>query len=717
MRSMLKSIKTIYRQGRTLYRLKREENIRVDAKPVVLNLNIIDSCNSKCTMCNIWKQKEELEITPEQLESTLSDPLFSELKYVGVTGGEPTLREDLPEIYNSIIKAVPNIKGLSIITNAIEHEDVIDRIKKIKEICDKNNVVFSAMVSIDGVGKAHDQVRGTKGNFDTAIKVFKYLKEELKIPTSFGSTISKINAWDADDLLYYAKKHDMYGRFRIAETINRLYNHNRGKVIRNFDADESYNLMLFFEKLKITYERNTTFQRTYSSIQNMLQGGERLIGCPYHNNGLVLGSRGQVSYCAPKSKVIGNAITSSALDIYRQNFKEKERILKENCKDCIHDYHASITYQEHKNRLIEIFDSKVLSINSVGRAKRISRVLKGGSTSSDKYTVFIIGWYGTETVGDKAILGGIINHYQKKFGSGVEFIIGSLYPFITIRTCEELNITAKVVSTKTMDLIRYSKSSNEVVMGGGPLMDLEVLFVPYLGFKIAKLYNKKTTVFGCGIGPLKYEKYSKVVNEILKLADDVKLRDRKSIAIYEAFNFKTEAEFFGDPAKGFVLSRSKAINVEKEKVLSCFLRDWTFEYFSGEKSDFEEKKTLFEEGIAQLIKKEANRLNVERIEFHHMHNFVVGNDDRDFSRRFIETYFEDDKRVIMNKKLSTVDSIITTMKMSELNICMRFHSVLFAHTLKTNFVAIDYTMGGKIQAYLEDNKMTDSLISIESLTN
>ncbi|WP_422105129.1 polysaccharide pyruvyl transferase family protein [Winogradskyella sp.] len=715
--NFLKILKTIYRLGKDLYRLRQKKALDINAKPSVLNLNIIDSCNSKCTMCNIWKQKEELEITPQQLETVLRDPLFSELKYVGVTGGEPTLREDLPEIYSAIIEAVPTIRGLSIITNAIEDHDVLDRIKKIKAICDEKQVHFAAMVSIDGVGKVHDQVRGVKGNFETAIKVFKYLEDELKIPTSFGCTISKINAWDADDLLYYAKKNNMYGRFRIAETINRLYNHNRGKVIRNFDADETYNLLLFFEKLKVTYEKNKTFKRTYSSIQNMLQGGNRLIGCPYHNDGIVLGSKGQISYCAPKSKEIGNGVESSALDIYKKNFQEKERIIKEHCNDCIHDYHAPITYNERRSEIAELFNTKILNIKHVKRAHLTAKFLKKGETDSNRYTVFIMGWYGTETVGDKAILGGIVSDYNEKYNNKVEFIIGSLYPFITERTCEELNLEAKVVSTKNLDLLRYAKSADETVMGGGPLMDLEALYVPYLGFKIAKANGKKTTVFGCGIGPLKHQRYSAVVEQILSISDDVKLRDKDSLSKYNAYNFKAEAELFGDPAKLYVKARDNQINVTKEKVLSCFLRDWTYQYFDGDEDVFQDKKKRLELGIAKLIKQEAQRLNVERIEFHHMHNFVMGNDDRDFSRYFIETYFSDDERVTMNKKLSTVDSIIEAMKKSEFNICMRFHSVLFAHTLNTDFLAIDYTMGGKIYAYLKDNNKLESLIAVESLTN
>lgn len=685
------------------------------AKPTVLNLNIIDSCNSKCTMCNIWKRDEELEISPEQLKTVLSDDLYSELLHVGVTGGEPTLREDLPDVYQKIIEAVPNIKGLSIITNAIIEEDVKKRILDVKRVCDSHNVPFSAMVSIDGVGKAHDKVRGTKGNFKTAISVYNYLKDELKIQVDFGCTISKINVWDADDLLFYAKQNNMYGRFRVAETINRLYNQDRGKVIRNFDNDETYNLLLFFEKLKYSYETNSTYKRTYSSIQNILQGGDRLIGCPYHNKGVVLGSKGQLSYCAPKSKEIGNALEQSSQKIYKEQFAEKQRILKENCSSCIHDYHAPITQREIVLQQDETFYAKYLKIEQSKKIVAMARWIKKIPKTASLPRIFIVGWYGTETVGDKAILAGIVDYYKSEFNHEVEFVIGSLFPFVTKRTCYELSINATVVSTKTFELLAYAKSSDIIVMGGGPLMDLNVLYIPLLGFKVAKAYGKKTVVFGCGIGPLKFEKFETAVKDILLCSDEIKLRDLKSIEIAKSYGVTTEIDFFGDPAKNYLKAINENLIVEKENIITCYLRDWTFEYFNGTQDEFTVEKNKFEESLATLIKKEANDKNVERIEFHHMHNFVIGNDDRDFSRYFIQKYLKGDKRVYFNKKLSTVDSIAQSMKKSRLNICMRFHSVLFAHTLETDFIAIDYTLGGKILNYLTDNDCLSNLWRIRDV--
>ena len=67
-----------------------------------------------------------------------------------------------------------------------------------------------------------------------------------------------------------------------------------------------------------------------------------------------------------------------------------------------------------------------------------------------KHVVFIVGWYGTETTGDKAILGGIIIDYQKKY-KNLDFVIASLEPFITEQTLKELS-SVKIVYNDFMIL-------------------------------------------------------------------------------------------------------------------------------------------------------------------------------------------------------------------------------------------------------------------------
>lgn len=679
------------------------------AKPGVINMQANDICNSKCVMCNIWKQKQDFEFSPKDLESILKDDLYSEVTSVGITGGEPTLREDLPELYEVVCKTLPSFRGGSIITNAIRHNDVIKRIEACHEVLKKYGKRFVIMVSIDGYGEVHDRNRNREGNFESAMKVVNHIRYNMKLPVTIGCTITKQNVWDVDELLDFVIEENLPTRFRVAEYINRLYNDDLTDSIRNFSEEEKYHLASFYQRLLCNYEKDPTYQRTYQSIISILTGGERTIGCPYHNRGIVMGSRGELQYCSPKSKVIGNGLEESSLKLYESNTDERKRLRTSDCSDCIHDYHAQISTKEIKKKYTEYFYDRAYNLKFVGTIGRLNSLRISKKSFSAK-TILITGWYGTETVGDKAILAGIMDFYEKQFDK-VDFIISSIYPFHTERTLVELDKKARVVSTRHPAFIEAAKSADITVMGGGPLMELEALAIPKTAFQTAKSAGKKTVVFGCGIGPLYKAKYTNAVKDILRLSDEIKLRDTASIALGKTMVKGKEFEFFGDPAYHYVKKIAENYRQkEKKNVLACFLREWPKGY-RGELSEaeFADKAKIFENNLARSIKEFCKEFNLIP-HFYCMHTFVVGGDDRKFYRRFIKEHFSDIEHY-MEKRPSSVDQIVRAMSESSYNLCMRFHSVLFAHTLETNFLAIDYTMGGKIKGFLTDNNGLDKLIS------
>lgn len=687
--------------------------------PLVINLNANDICNSKCVMCNIWQQNKQHEITPDELRKLLKNRLYTDVQHVGITGGEPTLRDDLIHLYEACIDSLPNLKGLSIITNAIQDKQVIERTDSIIQLCQQNNISFSIMVSLDGVGDTHDKVRGRKGNFESAIRVINYLKSEYNIPVSIGCTISKENVWEVDEMLDFIKLNEINGRFRVAEFINRLYNDKNTDVIRNFTPEEAYHLALFFYKLEYTYEKNYAVKNTYKSIRNILLGGTRLIHCPYQNQGVVVNSKGELSYCAPKSPIIGNGIESDSEHLFKKNKKLLNSIIKNDCKNCIHDYHSEPKKELIIEELKTKFFKKLINIYKPNRAKILSIGSLPKSFFITEKLVFIVGWYGTETVGDKAILAGIIDDYLNK-NPDTKFVVASLFPFITHQTIKELCLTdiVNIIPTYSLDFIRYSKFADEVVMGGGPLMDLVQLGIPLTAFKIAKLYGNKRVIKGCGIGPITLQKYKKAIHEIINLSTNLEFRDKASLNQAKTIlKEKRSIKLSGDYAIPYIQKINKLTKSNESNEIACFLRDWTYEYYREVSStEFAKIKKDFETGIATFIKAKADELKVENIRFYHMHNFIVGNDDRDFSRRFIKEYFSNDFRAGYDKQLSTVENTVMRMKSSRLNICMRFHSVLFANTLGSNLMAIDYTNGGKIYNYLHDNNQLNKLLTISELT-
>lgn len=371
-----------------VYRILKKAHF--NTKIEVINLNANDICNSKCIMCNIWKNKKDNDFDPDQLKKLLSDPLYSNVTHVGITGGEPTLRSDLEMVFESVIYSLPKLRGVSIITNGIRQKDIINKILSINNLCLKNHVHFSVMVSLDGYKKVHNKNRGRENNFDSALSVHNYIKYQTEIPISIGCTITKNNVWNLDEFLFFIRNNKINARFRVAEFIERLYNSDLVTEIRNFTDDEKYQIQLFFHKVISTYEESETVKRTYLSIIEMLNGKKRQIGCPYKKNGIVINSKGELSYCAPKSPILGNGINNSSIQLYKKFNKIKSNINKTHCDDCIHDYHFHKTFKEYVVNFKIVFWKKFITIKYVKYVKILSSLVN--KSEANKNRILIVGW-------------------------------------------------------------------------------------------------------------------------------------------------------------------------------------------------------------------------------------------------------------------------------------------------------------------------------------
>jgi polysaccharide pyruvyl transferase WcaK-like protein len=154
--------------------------------------------------------------------------------------------------------------------------------------------------------------------------------------------------------------------------------------------------------------------------------------------------------------------------------------------------------------------------------------------------VAIIGWYGTETIGDRAILAGLLDVMGEAFPS-LNVRIGSLYPFFTERTLLEdegfyrgaahgrLGEVSVFDSRCPRQLKKGVRSADLLVVGGGPLMDLEVLSMLEYAFVQAKAHRVKTALLGCGWGPLCDSRAIKSAIRLVEMADCSVFRDQTSV--------------------------------------------------------------------------------------------------------------------------------------------------------------------------------------------
>lgn len=95
-------------------RIQRAAN-RVSWLPILM-LEVTDRCNSRCNMCDIWKDTEKREPDSRRLEALVLGLKKRGLRHILITGGEPLLRDDLFELCERLsrhrAKLVLNTNGL-----------------------------------------------------------------------------------------------------------------------------------------------------------------------------------------------------------------------------------------------------------------------------------------------------------------------------------------------------------------------------------------------------------------------------------------------------------------------------------------------------------------------------------------------------------------------------------------------------------------------------
>lgn len=152
--------------------------------PIDCVLAVTYRCNSRCTMCDIWKLKD----TPElELESYKKLP--ASLCDINVSGGEPFLRQDIVELVKTLHETCPKAR-IVISSNGYLTDPIKDKMRQILKFVPNAGVG----ISIDGIGEMHDKIRGIPGGFNLAVAAVKALREDLGMENlRLAFTISKEN--------------------------------------------------------------------------------------------------------------------------------------------------------------------------------------------------------------------------------------------------------------------------------------------------------------------------------------------------------------------------------------------------------------------------------------------------------------------------------------------------------------------------------------------
>jgi MoaA/NifB/PqqE/SkfB family radical SAM enzyme len=152
--------------------------------PIDAVIAVTYRCQSRCTMCSIWRIKEHHDVPPEvyrKLPNTLRD--------VNLSGGEPFLRKDLAVIVRVVHGHLPRAR-IVVSSNGFLGKAIVPRALELREIFPKIGFAFS----IDGVGEKHDQIRGIPGGFEKTTSVVRTLRKEGVKNMRIAYTLTTQNA-------------------------------------------------------------------------------------------------------------------------------------------------------------------------------------------------------------------------------------------------------------------------------------------------------------------------------------------------------------------------------------------------------------------------------------------------------------------------------------------------------------------------------------------
>lgn len=172
--------------------------------PVNITVSVSYHCNSRCKTCNVWLlPNDDFDLSEwDRVFQSLGDAPY----WFTFSGGEPTLRPDLPEMVGSAYHHChPGI--INIPTNGLLYKVIPGRIERVLAAAPESEIIVN--LSLDALGARHDELRGVKHNWDHAMITYKALKEmkarHRNLTLGIHTVISNFNCADVPALCEYVQ--------------------------------------------------------------------------------------------------------------------------------------------------------------------------------------------------------------------------------------------------------------------------------------------------------------------------------------------------------------------------------------------------------------------------------------------------------------------------------------------------------------------------------
>ncbi len=313
--------------------------LKIRLRPKVLQLPVTNRCNSRCLTCNIWKIAEKTDCNADVLQSVLKNPFFQKIEVVGVNGGEPSLYSGIEKLVSALF-VLKRLKRIHIISNGMNGKLLLDKLAKIKALCDTHHVKLYLTVSVDGIGSVHDAVRGISGAFEKTIQTVKCILQNKAMYCDcldIGCTISNTNVGFMPAVSVLCKQLGVDSYYHLAVPNERLHTFDDASYSilhdrRNMQLAQEY----FYGEFKYAPSLKHRI-RSFINYDYLAHGGKRrLAPCQYLRRDITIDENLNLFLCACAGKKLWSLSDTVVPKNSRKIIAEEEKRLTKLCDSCIH---------------------------------------------------------------------------------------------------------------------------------------------------------------------------------------------------------------------------------------------------------------------------------------------------------------------------------------------------------------------------------------------
>lgn len=313
--------------------------------PVYLLLGVTYRCNARCKTCFNYEKlnKTEKELSVE--EHSRIAAAMGGITWILFTGGEPTLREDLPLIA-SVYYRTNGCRRFTVPTNGLLPERTGRMVEEILRECPRAYLTVS--LALDDLYERADKIRGVKGSFDSLLKTYLILAEmkvkEKRFSLNLNTVLMNCNIDNIKEIMDFVLKEmpsvDFHG-FEILRGIPpdnslsppapREYEALLPELERYWEKFSFYRVPLsrFLKAMKVEARR----------MELEVMGGGLVVPCRAGSISGLIDAVGDVYFCEELNEAVGN-VRDAGYDFRRIWFSQRSRRLRDfiekgNCS-CTH---------------------------------------------------------------------------------------------------------------------------------------------------------------------------------------------------------------------------------------------------------------------------------------------------------------------------------------------------------------------------------------------